>query len=376
MEENLNTNTKVGFDENTRKNIYDFTYDQLKFEMVALNQKEFRARQIFEWIYKHNVDSFYKMSSISKDFQKVLDSKYYFYKPEIEYVSKSNDGTIKFLIKMNDGQLVETVLMRYDYGNSVCVSSQVGCLMGCAFCASGLLKKIRNLTSGEMVGQFLLVKEYLEKEAQENPSLYRSEDKKLLTHSVVMGTGEPFDNYDNVMNYIKIINCPYGLEIGARHITVSTCGLVPGIKRFKEENLQINLAISLHAPNDEIRNQLMPINRKYPLKDLIDAIVEYNNSSNGRRVTFEYIMIKDLNSTLDHAKQLVKLIKPTFGYVNLIPLNEVKEKDFKRASNNAIYLFRDYLNDNNIKATIRKEFGTDINAACGQLRANYKKTQK
>lgn len=346
-----------------KQNIYNFTLDKLVTELTKFNQKPFRARQIFQWLYKKRVRTFDEMTDISASFREVLKENYTIDLPVVEYKSVSKDQTVKLLVKFTDGQLVETVLMRYNYGDSVCVSSQVGCLMGCKFCASGLLKKVRNLETSEMVGQFLLIDEILRNEIDTNSH---------LTHCVVMGTGEPFDNYDNVLDYVKIINCPYGLDIGARHISISTCGLVPGIKRFKEEPLQVNLAISLHAPNDEIRNKLMPINHKYPLKDLIEAIKEYNESENGRRVTYEYLMIEE-NSTLECAKELVELIKPTFGYVNLIPYNEVNENSFKRASNNRIFAFRDYLNSQGIKATIRKEFGSDIDAACGQLRARYKR---
>lgn len=350
-----------------RINILGVTLQALEGQMMALGQKAFRAKQIYSWLYKKRVFDFDEMTDISVSFREVLKSKYYIHLPEVEVKKISSDGTMKLLVKLEDGQLVETVLMRYIYGDSVCVSSQVGCLMGCAFCASGLLRKRRDLTAAEMVGEFLVVDQILRTEI---------DTKAHLTHSVVMGTGEPFDNYDNVMDYVKIINCQFGIDVGARHISISTCGIVPGIERFKDENLQINLAISLHAPNDEIRNKLMPINRKYPLKELIKAIEDYNKSANGRRVTYEYIMIDGLNNSLKHAKQLVELIKPTYGYVNLIPYNEVVEKPFKRSSNNKVHAFRDFLNVNGIKATIRKEFGSDIDAACGQLRAKYKKIKE
>lgn len=348
-----------------KKNLLDFTLEKLEQEMSLYNQKPFRARQIFTWIYKKRVFDFDKMSDIALSFREVLKENYCIVLPTVEYKKISVDNTVKALVKFSDGQLVESVLMRYNYGDSVCVSSQVGCLMGCKFCASGLLKKVRNLQSGEMVGQFLVIDEILKKEVEKKENAH-------LTHCVVMGTGEPFDNYDNVLDFVKILNCPYGIDMGARHISISTCGLVEGIKKFKQEKLQVNLAISLHAPNDELRDKLMPINHKYPLEELISAIKEYNDSENGRRVTYEYIMLEE-NSTLDCAKQLVELIKPTFGYVNLIPYNEVCENSFKRASNNRIFAFRDYLNEMGIKATIRKEFGSDIDAACGQLRARYKK---
>lgn len=347
-----------------KTNILNFSLDKLKDEMQRIGQKPFRARQLFEWIYKKRVFDFDLMSDISLAHRQQLKELYSIDFPKIAVRKNSEDGTVKLLVELEDKQLVETVLMRYNYGNSICVTTQVGCLMACKFCASGLLKKIRNLTTAEIVGQFLVLDQLLREESQNN---------EKLSHCVIMGTGEPFDNYENVMDYIKILNCPYGLEIGARHITVSTCGITPRIRDFGKEHLQVNLAISLHAPNDEIRNKIMPINSAYPLKDLIDAVNEYTKESGGRRVTFEYIMIENLNSSLENARELAKLIKDTGGYVNLIPYNEVEENDFKRCSNNQVFRFRDELNHLGIKATIRKEFGSDIEAACGQLRAKYSK---
>ena len=251
--------------------------------------------------------------------------------------------------------------MHYVYGYSVCVSSQVGCNMSCAFCASGLLKKKRNLTPDEMLGQVLSFDEILRK------------DGNHVTHCVVMGTGEPFDNYDNVLSFIRILNSPFALDIGARHITVSTCGVVPSILRFGKEGLQVNLAISLHAPTNELRDKLMPINKAYPLEKLIPAIIQYGNDSNGRRVTFEYILIKGVNDSIEDAKKLERLIRPAFGYVNLIPYNPVVENGYERADDESVTLFHNYLLSKKVKSTIRKEFGSDIDAACGQLRAKYER---
>jgi 23S rRNA (adenine2503-C2)-methyltransferase len=265
-------------------------------------------------------------------------------------------------LELQDHQKIETVLMRYIYGNAICVTSEVGCNMGCKFCASGLLKKVRGLTSAEMLGQLLVMNRFLEE---------RKEPAKV-SHIVVMGTGEPFDNYDEVMNFIKTANSQFGLDIGARHITVSTAGVVPSILRYGKEGLQINLAVSLHAPNDEIRNQIMPINQAYPLTKLIPAVKQYYKDS-GREVTFEYIMISGLNDSDECAQELIKLVKPTCGFINLIPYNEVMENDFRRPSNNRIHAFHDLLLQAGIKATIRKEFGADIDAACGQLRARYER---
>ena len=346
-----------------KTNIYGLNLEQLATQMVALGQKTYRAKQLYKWIYTKDVKSFYEMSDVSKSFQEVLDSKYSFDLPKIFTKQVSADGTIKLLLELADGQKIETVLMHYVYGDAICVTSQVGCNMGCKFCASGLLKKKRNLEAHEMVGQIIVL----------NDVLKELDPERRVSHIVVMGTGEPFDNYDNVINFIKIANSQFGLSIGARHITVSTSGVVPGILRYGKEGLQVNLAISLHAPNDEIRNKIMPINQAYPVKQLIDAIVQYGKDSGGRRVTYEYIMIQGLNDSEENARELIELIKPTFGYVNLIPYNEVMENDFKRSSNNRIHRFHEILLQAGIKSTIRKEFGSDIDAACGQLRARYEK---
>ena len=260
------------------------------------------------------------------------------------------------LVKLKDGHKVETVLMRYNYGNAACVSSQVGCNMACSFCASGLLKKQRNLEVHEMVGQLMVMN-----------SLLKENDKRV-SHVVVMGTGEPFDNYDNVIDFIRIINHPKALAIGARHISVSTCGIVPGIRKFAHEGLQANLAISLHAPNDEIRNKIMPISKGYKMDELMDAVHYYESETN-RRVTFEYIMLKDVNDSLECAKELVDLVKGTLAYVNLIPYNPVDENSFSRSEDKQVHKFFSYLMQHGVNTTVRKEFGNDIDAACGQLRA-------
>lgn len=343
------------------KSIYSFSLEELTSRMLSLDQSSYRAKQIFDWLYKKRVSSFDEMTTISKSFRDVLKKEFDFSLPTPTVVQESKDGTIKCLFKLEDGEEVESVLMHYVYGYSVCVSSQVGCNMSCAFCASGLLKKKRNLLPHEMLGQVLAFDKLLK---AKDPTLH-------VTHVVIMGTGEPFDNYDNVLSFIRNINSPFGINIGARHITVSTCGIVPSILRFGKEGLQVNLAISLHASNDELRNRLMPINKAYPLAELIDAIKQYGIDSNGRRVTYEYILIKDLNDSLAQAKELYDLIKPTFGYVNLIPYNPVMENGFKRSPNTRVSAFHNYLLEKGIKSTIRKEFGSDIDAACGQLRAKH-----
>jgi len=345
---------------NGKINMYGLSLNELENQMVALGQKKFRAKQLYRWLYKNDVESFDEMTDISKSFRDVLKEKYTLTLPKIFTQQISEDGTIKLLLELEDGQKVETVLMHYFYGDSVCVTSQLGCNMGCKFCASGLLKKIRGLDASEMMGQVLVINKLL-----------RSMGRRV-THIVVMGTGEPFDNYDNVISFVKAANSQFGLDIGARHITVSTAGVVPGILKYGKEGLQINLAISLHAPTDKVRDQLMPINKAYPLKQLMEAVDQYYIDS-GRQVTFEYIMIKDLNDTDECLSELIKLIKPRHGFINLIPYNEVMENDFRRSSNNRIHKFHDALLKAGIKSTIRKEFGSDIDAACGQLRARYER---
>lgn len=342
------------------KNIFDYSYSSLEKEMIALNQKSFRAKQIYSWIYKKGVYNFDLMSDINKSFIETLKENYSTSLIDVEVMQESKDGTVKCLFKLEDGEKVEGVLMHYVYGYSVCVSSQVGCNMSCAFCASGLLKKKRNLKTSEMIAQVLYFDSYLKKKG------------KSVTHVVIMGTGEPFDNYDNVLEFVKALNCPYGLDIGARHITISTCGIVPKILQFADEKLQVNLAISLHASTNELRNILMPINKTYPLEELIPAVMEYEKKSN-RQVTFEYILIKKINDSMVDCKNLRDLIYPTHGYVNLIPYNPVIENGYERSDNKIVNRFHNYLLDNGIKSTIRKEFGSDIDAACGQLRAKHEK---
>jgi len=342
------------------KNLYDFSLISLKNEMLSIGQKEFRADQLFKWIYEKDTSNFDLMSDISLSFREYLKENYNFVLPTIFKRQDSKDGTIKLLLELEDKAKVETVLMRYKYGLVACVSSQVGCNMGCAFCASGLLKKERNLKVSELIGQILVLNNLLK------------EENTKVTHVVVMGTGEPFDNYDNVMSFIRILNHPHGLGIGARHITVSTCGLVDKIKDYANEGLQINLAISLHAPNDEIRNRIMPISHKYPLNELINAIKYYEKTAK-RRVTIEYILLEGVNDSIENANQLADLIKGTLSYVNLIPYNPVNELKYKRSSGNRVHAFMDALIKRGINARIRKEFGTDIDAACGQLRAKNEK---
>ena len=339
-------------------NIYDYSLPKLEELVISLGEKKFRAEQLFKWVYKRGVKDFDLMSDISKSFRETLKTSFCLIKPTIYQKQVSSDGTVKLLLELEDGDKVETVLMRYNYGNVACVSSEVGCNMGCAFCASGLLKKKRELKVSEILGQVLVLNDLLTSEGK----------GERITHVVVMGTGEPFDNYDNVMDFIRILNHPHGLEIGARHITVSTCGIVPKIYDYAREGLQINLAISLHAPSDEIRHKIMPISRVYPLNDLMEAVKYYEKTA-GRRVTFEYILLKGINDSKKDAEDLAKLIKGTLAYVNLIPYNEVNEMKYRRSESSSVKEFMDTLMKKGVNATIRKEFGSDIDAACGQLRA-------
>lgn len=341
-------------------NLYDYEIKKLEELMLSIGQKKYRATQLFKWIYEKRVTDFNLMSDISKSFIAELNEKFCLDIPKIYKKQVSQDGTIKLLLELKDKSKVETVLMRYNYGNVACVSSQVGCNMGCAFCASGLFKKQRNLDTSELIGQILVLDNLLK------------ETNERVSHVVVMGTGEPFDNYVNVLSFIRILNHPYGFAIGARHITVSTCGIVEKIRQYANEGLQVNLAISLHAPNNEIRNKIMAINHKYPLEELMEAVKYYEKTAS-RRVTFEYILLSDVNDSKECAIELANLIKGTLAYVNLIPFNPVNELKYKRSSGNRVHEFMDTLMKRGINCTIRKEFGTDIDAACGQLRAKNEK---
>lgn len=337
-------------------NLYGQEITKLEKLLMDRGQKKYRATQLFTWIYEKKAKTFDEMSDVSKAFREELNRDFTLDLPKIYKKQESKDGTIKLLLELEDGSKIETALMPYNYGNAICVSSQVGCNMACAFCASGLLKKKRNLEVHEIVGQVIVMNSLLEEKGEH------------VSHVVVMGTGEPFDNYDNVIDFIRIINHPKALAIGARHISVSTCGIVPGIMKYAHEGLQSNLAISLHAPNDEIRNKIMPISKGYKMEELM-AAVKYYEEHTGRRVTFEYIMLKGVNDSLECAEQLVKLIKGTLAYVNLIPYNPVDEHSFARSEDKQVHKFFSYLMQHGVNTTVRKEFGNDIDAACGQLRA-------
>jgi len=337
--------------------IYDLTREQLEKYFLDNNDKKFRAEQIFKWLYQKKVKNYEEMTDIKKETLEKLKSDLPIDRVKLVNVERDKDVN-KYLFKLKDNEHIEAVLMRHDYGNSICVSSQIGCNMGCKFCESGRRKKIRNLTSGEIVTQVLEVEEDI---------------KERITHVVVMGIGEPFDNYDEVIRFCKIINDPKGLAIGSRHITISTCGIIPKIREFSDLDMQINLAISLHAPNTELRSKIMPINKAYPLGDLIPEIKKYVEKTN-RRVTFEYILLKNVNDSEACAKELARLLRGINCYVNLIPYNETENIEYERSNMFQIMKFYDILKKENINVTIRKEFGSKISAACGQLRS--KKEEK
>ena len=334
------------------KNIKDFNLEELKTELEKIGEKKFRAEQIFKWIYQEKVTSFNGMTNLSIELREKLNHNYTLGIFKILKKQIASDGTIKYLFDILDGNAIETVLMKYHHGYSLCVSSQVGCKMGCKFCASTGIAFVRSLTSGEIVEQIL--------------SVERDENIKI-SNVVFMGIGEPMDNYDNVVNAIRIINNPKGINIGARHISISTSGIVPKIYQLAEENIQCTLSISLHATTDEQRSKMMPINNKYNIEELIKACKDYISKTN-RRISFEYALAKDNNDNLDDAKRLVKLLHGMICHVNLIPINKIENGSFEKTNNENIIKFRDYLNDHGIVATIRRELGSDIDAACGQLR--------
>lgn len=339
-------------------NIYGKTIEQLEEYFVNMGEKKFKARQIYDWLYKKRVKNFDDMLNVKKDVREALKQDYTMESLKVLDKQEGID-VVKYLLELSDGNKIEAVLMKHDYGNSLCVSSQVGCNMGCTFCESGRLKKVRNLESDEMVRQLLLIEEDLH---------------LRITHVVLMGIGEPFDNYDNVMNFIDIINSPYGIALGSRHITVSTCGIVPKIKEFMHHGKQVNIAISLHAPNDVLRTKLMGINKAYPLSELIPVMKEYIKLTN-RRVTFEYILLRGVNDSLKEAEELVKLLRGMNCTINLIPYNETSHIEYKRSDDKSITKFFDYLKQQKMNTTIRREFGSTVSAACGQLRSNYEEAK-
>ena len=334
------------------ESIYNKSFDELVSYFESIGQKKFKATQVFEWLYIKRVKSFDEMSNIKKDIIDRLKEDFVIEDISLEKVERDIEVN-KYLFTLNDNNHIESVLMRHDYGNSICISSQVGCNMGCRFCESGRLKKVRNLTAGEMVEQILKVEEDI---------------NERITHVVIMGIGEPFDNYDNFKRFVEIVNYQKGINIGSRHITVSTCGIIPKIREFTEFPYQVNLAISLHAPNNEIRDMLMPINKVYPIQDLIKEIKNYIKVTN-RRVTFEYILLSGINDSESCANELCDLVKGLNCYINLIPYNETNNSGYKRSKKDTISNFYDIIKKRKINVTIRREFGSNISAACGQLRS-------
>ncbi|KZM58023.1 MULTISPECIES: 23S rRNA (adenine(2503)-C(2))-methyltransferase RlmN [Aeribacillus] len=345
-----------------KPSIYSLKYSDLKEWLEQQGEKSFRAAQIFEWLYKKRAASFDKMTNLPKSLKEALAEHFDLTTLKTIVKQTSKDGTMKFLFELHDGYSIETVLMRHNYGNSVCVTTQVGCRIGCTFCASTLGGLKRNLSAGEIVAQVIKVQQILD------------EIGERVSHVVIMGIGEPFDNYEEMMSFLKIINDEKGLNIGARHITVSTSGIIPKIYQFADENLQINLAISLHAPNTELRTKLMPINKAFKLPDLMKA-VKYYIDKTGRRISFEYGLFGGVNDQVEHALELAELIKDLKCHVNLIPVNYVPERNYVRTSKNQIFRFERTLKEQGINVTIRREHGHDIDAACGQLRAKERKIE-
>lgn len=344
-----------------KTDIKSLTLSELTQQLKAQGMASFRAKQIYQWIHEKQADSFDDMTNISKDLKAVLAERYEFVTLHAVEVKISKiDGTRKYLFQLPDGHVIESVLMKYKHGNSVCISSQVGCRMGCRFCASTLDGLERNLRPSEMLEQVYRIQKDL---------------GERVSNVVVMGSGEPMDNYDNLIRFIRLLTDENGLHISQRNITVSTCGIVPGIKKLADEDLQITLALSLHAPNDEVRRTLMPIANRYKLKDVLDACREYFEKT-GRRLTFEYSLVSGVNDNLTEARALAELIKDMHGHVNLIPVNPIKERDYIQSNQKAIAAFKNYLEKNGINVTIRREMGRDINGACGQLRKSYMETKK
>lgn len=343
--------------------IYDLTFKQMQEMLEAHGQKAYRAKQIFSWLYRKRVSSFDEMSDLPKSFIEQLKQEYSIEPLKEIQRQVSHDGTIKFLAELQDGSSVELVLMHFQYGDSLCVTSQVGCNMGCSFCASGLLKKQRDLTAGEIVGEVMFVQKQLDKEG------------RRVDNIVVMGTGEPFDNYTNVMNFCSIVNSDLGLAIGSRHITISTCGIVPKIREFAQGHYQYNLAISLHAPTNELRRKLMPIAKAYPLDELMQALREYSED-NHRRLTFEYILLHGVNDSDEMAITLANLVRGMNAYINLIPYNQVDENGYIGVDDKKALHFYDILMKHGVKSTLRQKHGDDIDAACGQLRAKHERNKQ
>jgi len=338
-------------------NLKSMTLPELTAALKELGQPAFRGKQVYTWLHK-GVRSYEEMTNLPKALRDTLAEKYPINPPEVVRKQESKkDGTIKYLWKLADGNCVETVLMRYNYGNTVCISTEVGCAMGCAFCASTIGGLVRRLEPYEMLDQVL----------------FTQVDSGLpISRIVLMGIGEPLDNFDNVMRFLELVNSEEGMNISMRHISLSTCGLVPKIDKLAEKKLQISLAISLHGPNNEIRSRVMPVNKAYPIEELLDACCRYYNATS-RRIHFEYAMIDGVNDREEHAKELLRRLKGLPAHFNLIPLNHVEESPLKPSSRAAVARFQKILEDGGITATVRRTLGSDIDASCGQLRRKYTK---
>lgn len=342
------------------KDILCMNLEELQAWMVENKESKFRAKQVFDWIYKGK-ESFDEMKNIPQGTKDKLKEKFYLeYPTVIGNLTSISDGTRKFLLTLKDGNIIECVVMRHKHGNTICVSTQVGCRMGCKFCASTLDGRIRNLTAGEILSEVIIATKLL---------------GERISNIVLMGSGEPLDNYDEVMKFLELVNAEYGLNIGQRHITLSTCGLVPKIYDMADKEMQVTLAISLHSVTDESRKQIMPIAKKYSIKEIMEACNYYIEKTN-RRVTFEYALLKGVNDNVDTANALGNLLKGMLCHVNLIPVNEIKENDFKKPSKEDIEIFRQVLSSYGVEATVRQEKGADINAACGQLRRSHLEKNK
>ncbi|MEW9697818.1 23S rRNA (adenine(2503)-C(2))-methyltransferase RlmN [Paenibacillus sp. SI8] len=339
--------------------VYDLNWDEWQNWVKENGESSFRAGQIFDWLYIKRVFSFDEMSNLPKTLRDKLKAQFEFVTLTEIAKYESQDGTVKFLFELEDKNAIETVVMKHNYGNSICVTTQVGCRVGCTFCASTLGGLKRDLRPGEIVAQVVKAQKLLD------------EKQERVSSIVIMGIGEPFENYEATMNFLRIMIHPKGLNIGQRHITVSTSGIVPNIYKFADENLQVNLAISIHAPNDELRSKLMPVNRRFPFVDLVEAC-KYYIAKTGRRITFEYALMGEVNDQPEHAEELARVLKDMpLSHVNLIPVNFVAERDFKRTPRDDIFTFQRILEKGKINATIRREQGSDIAAACGQLRAKH-----
>ena len=341
-------------------NLKSKTIEELQVLLKELGQPAFRAKQVFSWLHK-GVRSYDEMTNLPQSLRAALAEKYPICPPEVIRKQESKlDGTIKYLWRLSDGNCVETVLMRYHYGNTVCISTEVGCLMGCAFCASTLGGLVRKLEPFEMLDQVLFT---------------QVDSGQPISHIVLMGIGEPLDNYDNVLRFLELVNHPEGMNISMRHISLSTCGLVPKIDKLAEEKLQITLSISLHAPSNEIRNTIMPVNKAYPVEELLAACRRYYAKTN-RRISFEYAMINGVNDTPEAARLLIQKTKGLPAHFNLIPLNHVEESPLKPSTKQAVQTFQNILEGAGIPTTVRRTLGSDIDASCGQLRRKYTKEKQ